>query len=77
MDINVAWNELVEFLENRQYLDAYWHLDNVMEWIGKGGFLPDNVSPDKLYATAALVRRLAAREREREDVFMESMGFYA
>lgn len=50
MDPNAKWQEVLQALAAKDYSDALWHAEELEEWIGKGGFLPDNVNADVVLA---------------------------
>lgn len=43
MDINSALIDLLESIAARDHDGAQTALDNISEWLGKGGFVPESI----------------------------------
>ncbi len=44
MDPTTTWQQLLACLENDQHIDALFLTEELQEWAGKGGFLPECIN---------------------------------
>ena len=67
MDPEITWRDAIDTLCQGEYYDSLFHLEELQEWLGKGGFRPEAVPPIHLLERiAGWVHELAEKEDKEE-----------